>query len=432
MMVPKKSLFLAGAALVCLGAVPGAQKGGKAMYRRVTQPLKPVTLDLETGTLTRGPRVFKSNHATEVSIFNGDRAGFVGVDTGPGAPNGPCEWIDPANKSIGGRAGGATGLLDSFVFAYCSSALDPNSGGPGGAVCIGFRTGYTYGTVTGAGPSGTDVGTFSFTGLPANTNCSSFFGGFSCFLITITFGNTPLCFGGDGVGAAESNVSWSWQFKDLGTDGVLAKTFPFLGCVASCSNGPGTQAGSGLFDGQGMENRIDQYCPSGSLLASFTFGSVNMTNQGSAGFTSIDMVVQEASISTAAITVVNAAPNNQGKTASMALGAPGAALGLTANFAIGCAQATSNGLTIFRLGFGGLTPALPSKWGDILVPISAGTGITIVGPSHGQGILVFPAPIPKNFNFANTPFGFQGFCGDSPVGFTSQGIGSNVQLLPLQ
>ncbi len=428
MKASRKSL-LAAAALVGLAAAPSAQGRGIPTFRRVAKPPRPVTLDLQTGTITPGPPV--PDPTLEVTIFNGNRSGFVGVDTGAGAPNGPCEWIDVANKSIGGRAGGATGLLAQFEFAYCSAALDPNSGGPGGAVCIGFRQGYTSGTQTGSAPTGTDVGTFSLTGLPANTNSSSFFGGFSCFLITVSLGNLPICFGGDGIGP-EPNVSWSWQFKDLGTDGVLAKTFPFLSCIASCSNGPGTVPGPGLFSGQGMQNGIDRYCPAGSLLSSFTFSSANMTNQSIAlGFASIDMTIWEASISTAAITVVNAAPNNQGKTASMALAAPGAALGLTANFVLGCQQASANGLTIFRLGFGGLTPALPSKWGDILVPITAGTGITIVGPSHGQGILVFPAPIPKNFNFANTPFGFQGFCGDSPVGFTSQGIGSNVQLLPL-
>ncbi len=116
----------------------------------------------------------------------------------------------------------------------------------------------------------------------------------------------------------------------------------------------------------------------------------------------------------------------------MTLAAPGAALGMTANFTLGCSPAVVNGLTIFRLGFGGLTTPLPTKWGDILVPITTGSGMTIVGPPHGGGAVPFPAPIPKNFNFANAPFGFQGFCGDSPLGFTSQGVGSNVQLLPLK
>ncbi len=438
MMVPKKSLFLAGAALVCLGAVPGAQKGGKATYRRVTQPLKPVTLDLDTGTLTRGPRVFKSNHATEIAIDNGDRAGFVGVDTGPGAPNGPCEWIDPANKNIGGRAGGATGLLDSFVFAYCSSALDPNSGGPGGAVCIGFRTGYTYGTGArgaGSGPTGTDVGTFSFTGLPANTNCSSIFGGFSCFLITITFGNTPLCFGGDGVGPTESNVSWSWQFKDLGTDGVLAKTFPFLGCVASCSNGPGTIPNNPARDGVGMVNQVDQYCPAGTILSSFSFGSVNQTNQGVAGFTSVDLGSLEASSVTCGLTTtVAVAPSNQGKTTTLTEILP-AAIGLPAQFNLDCSPAAiGNKLAIFRLGFGGLVAELPSKWGGIVVNIAAGTGLNIlIGPHFQSPSLSFSIPqIPLNFNFACAPFGLQAFCGDNPFGFTSSGVGGIVRLLPLQ
>ena len=99
MRAPKETL-LAATALVCLAAVPNAQG-----LRRVTKPLRPVTLDLQTGTITPGPPV--PNPATCVSIFNGDRSGFVGVDTGKGAPNGPCEWIDTARKS--GRCAGIPG-----------------------------------------------------------------------------------------------------------------------------------------------------------------------------------------------------------------------------------------------------------------------------------------------------------------------------------
>ncbi len=430
MKAPKESLILAGAALACLAAVPSAQGGGIPTFRRIAKPLRPVTLDLQTGTITPGPPV-PAPTPIEVSIFNGDRSGFVGVDTGAGAPNGPCEWIDRASKFVGARAGGATGLLARFEFAYCSAAMDPNSGGNGGSVCIGFRQGYVAGTAANqGGPSGTDLGTFSLTGLPANTNSSSFLGGFSCFLITVSLGNTPIAFGGDGVGF-EPSVAWSWGFKDLGTDGVLAKTFPFLSCIASCSGGPFPGR-----DGQGMSDGVDRYCPAGTILSNFTFGSVNQTNQGpgSAGFTSIDMTIWEASIRTCgSTTTVAVAPSNQGKTAAFTEVLP-TAIGLPARFDLDCSPAAvGNKLAIFRLGFGGLVAELPSKWGGIVVNIAAGTGLNILIGPHGAGVVPFQVPqIPLNFNFACAPFGFQAFCGDNPFGFTSSGVGGIVRLLPLQ
>ena len=86
MRVPEESL-LAVAALVGLATAPSAQGGGIPTFRRVAKPLRPVTLDLQTGTITPGPPV-PAPTPVEVSIFNGDRSGFVGVDTGAGAPNG--------------------------------------------------------------------------------------------------------------------------------------------------------------------------------------------------------------------------------------------------------------------------------------------------------------------------------------------------------
>jgi hypothetical protein len=226
-------------------------------------------------------------------------------------------------------------MLTGFQFAYCSAALDVNSGGSGGSATIGFREGYVIGTAANvAGPSGTDVGYFSLTGLPANTNCSSFFGGFACYLISAGFNNLPLCFGGDGIGA-EPNVAWSWKFDDLGTDGVLSKTFPFLSCVATCTGGPRTTPpptpppSAVTPDGTGMINMVDQYCPPGTILSSFTFGTSNASH-----FTSISMDIREAAISTIATTSVIAGnPNILTEVTSLGIGTGGA-------WSLNCSAAT--------------------------------------------------------------------------------------------
>ena len=133
----KKSLF-AGAALLCLGTAANAQQDGP-MFRRVTKPLQNASLDLQTGTITRGPAVGNKglpNFNTCSSMNNLDHSGFVGVDSGPGTANGPCEWINAAIKSTG-----KSSFMTLFTFAYCSASTDPNSGGTGGKARIGFRVG---------------------------------------------------------------------------------------------------------------------------------------------------------------------------------------------------------------------------------------------------------------------------------------------------
>jgi hypothetical protein len=267
MMVPKKSLILAGAALAMLGASSSAQSQSGKVFARYTKPLSSVSLDLATGTITHGPAVNDRAATTVVDFANNDLGGFVGVDTGGGA----CEWIDAGTK--GNVSGNASDLMNNVVFAYCSAKLTPASGGVGGSVQLGFYEGYTVG---GPGPvPSTGVGLFNLTGLPGNTASSSFVNqGFRCFFINLTFANL--------VAFADGNIGYSWQFTDLGTTGLYAATFPFLSCVQSCSGtGP---------DGQGMVDLVDQYCPPGSLTATFSFGT---TPQGSY-FTSISMDVREA------------------------------------------------------------------------------------------------------------------------------------------
>lgn len=293
MMVPKKSLILAGAALALFGASASAQSQATGkVFSRYNKPLKSVSLDLATGTISRGPAVNNRSATTTVDFNNNDLGGFVGVDTG----NGFCEWFDAAVK---GFAGNASDLMNNFVFAYCSAMLAAGSGGPGGSVKLGFYEGYTWG---GGAPT-TTVAAFTLSGLPANTASSSFFGGFRCYFINVTFANL--------VAFADGPIGYSWKFLDSGTTGTLAGTWPFLSCVVSCS-GTVTQV-----DGQGMTDIIDEYCPPGSLRASFTFG----TTSGS--FTSMSMDVREATDFAATAVAYNATTSPNGDT----LNAPKAIVG---------------------------------------------------------------------------------------------------------
>ena len=96
-------------------------------------------------------------------------------------------------------------------------------------------------------------------------------------------------------------------------------------------------------------------------------------------------------------------------------------------------RAISRPRTRTERGFGGITPPVSSKWGDILVPIAAGTGMKHRrgNPRSRERRGHIPI-VPLSFNLAGVPFGLQGFCGDDPIGFTSQGLGSSVQILALR
>ena len=214
-----------------------------------------------------------------------------------------------------------------------------------------------------------------------------------------------------------------YRFEDLGTDGVLAKTWPLMACVSSCTGiGGGPPVAP---DGLGMVNFIDQYCPPGALLSSFTFGT-----SGPSYYTSISMDIREAAISTIATTSV-VAGNTAVLTEVTSIG-----LGTGGAFSLDCSMATvGNKLTIWRVGFAPLTPPLASKWGNILVPISAGTGQNFILGFHNQSAAVpFSVPdaaVPKDLSFACAPFGFQAFCGDAPKGFLSNGLQSQLNVKPL-
>ena len=110
MMVPKKSLILAGAALALFGASTSAQSQSGKVFARYNKPLKSVSLDLATGTITRGPAVNNKGATTTVDFNNNDLGGFVGVDTG----NCFCEWFDSGVKGFNGNN---SDLMNNIVFA---------------------------------------------------------------------------------------------------------------------------------------------------------------------------------------------------------------------------------------------------------------------------------------------------------------------------
>jgi hypothetical protein len=269
-----RTFLLLATTTLALSTTSGAQSRSGKVFARYDKPLESVSLDLATGTVTRGAAVRDRTITTVVDFFNNDLAGFVGIDTG----NGFCEWFDAGVKGFNGVA---SDCMSNIVFAYCTSMLTPGSGGPGGSVKLGFYEGY----LVGGGAPTTMVAVFTVSGLPGNSASSSFVGGFSCYFAEVQFGSL--------IGFSDGPIGYSWGFLGVGATGVLAGTWPFLACVVSCSGA------IGQVDGQGMTDALDQYCPPGTLRSTFTFG----TTSGS--FTSFSMEIREA-IATPSITAYNA------------------------------------------------------------------------------------------------------------------------------
>jgi hypothetical protein len=288
MMVPKKSLAFTGATLIALSAFAGAQS---QKFSRYSKPLTSVSMNLETGVVTRGPQVSNQAVVTTADLKNLDLGGFIGVDTGAGF----CEWIDAAEKGSGAQGSGPvpSDLVSNFVFAYCSAALDTASGGPGGTMTWSFFPSHTTGA---AHPATSDsAGTFTLTGLPSNTAAGAVFAQIACFFINITFGSSPLPF-------ADGKIGYSWTFEDADSVGIFAATFPFLSCVTSCS-------GTGL-DAVCMDDFIDQYCPAnipGSApLATFSFGTTAFGGY----FTSVNIELREVDVTATSGTYDGSTPGS--------------------------------------------------------------------------------------------------------------------------
>lgn len=380
MKVSMKSLFLAGTAVALFGASATAQSQSGKVFARYNKPLKSVNLDMDTGTITYGPAVNDRAAGTIADFSNIDLGGFVGVDTG----NCFCEWFDAGLKGVGAnQPGNASNMISNIVFAYCSSKAGVASGGPGGTVKLGFYEGYALG---GGAPT-TACAVFTLTGLPAHTASSSFFGGFTCYFINVTFGTMVCC--NDGL------LGYSWKFLDAGADGVLAGTWPFLSCVQSCS-------GTGI-DGQGMRDFIDQYCPPGSLRATFTFGTTPFGGY----FTSMSMDVREAADLTATTTNFNGNGTN-----ADTLGASAAVLGQnwSTAVAIGHAHGASGAFSLRVRTMSVNGPTITSPIGGRQTQVlSAGTLlITLAGSHNGATGGTPPVAIPKSLGLCATVWSAQG------------------------
>lgn len=382
MMVPKKSLFLAGAALAVFGASASAQSHSGKVFARYNKPLKSASLDLATGTVTRGPVVSGRPGSTVADFTNIDLGGFIGVDTGGGA----CEWIDAGTKGV---IPNASDLMNNVVFAYCSTMADQNSGGPGGSVLLGFFEGYNTG---GPAPT-TAVALFNLTGLPGHTANSSFIalvlgsGNASCFFLNLIFANC--------ISFADGDIGYSWGFTDLGTTSVLAATFPFLSCVQSCSGtGP---------DAQGMVDLIDQYCPPGGAVNTFSFGT---TPQGSY-FTSISMDVREVADAEAVATTWNSQNIN-----SDLLSATAIVIGSNwqVNIAIAGHTHGASGPTNVKVRTNCINgPNLNSPTGHPIEILTNGTlALTLADPHNGTITSYNPFAVPCDITLVGLPWAAQG------------------------
>lgn len=356
-MLARRSAALVLAALLSTPAVLAQGASGK-VFGRYTGPMRSVTLDLESGTITPGP-VTGTRAASTISDFpNLDLAGFVGVDTGAGA----CQWVDAGAK---GSSTNRSDLVTSVVFAYCSAQLTPASGGPGGAVSLGFYEGYPSGGPAPA-PS-TGVGLFTLAGLPANTVSSSFFRGFRCYFMTVNFGQM-LAF-------ADGPIGYSWTFEDTGTDGILAGTWPFLSCVQSCS-GPGP-------DGLGMDDSLDQYCPPGSALRNrFSFGTTPLGDY----FTSLSMDIRERTDIESVATSWNGDGSNLDVLAApaMVLGEPWTP-GVTVNDVHQAAGNAPMSLVVRTTCINGNNVTSPIGGRPIEVLVSGALGLRLVATHGPQG-----------------------------------------------
>ena len=408
MMVPK-SLLLASAALLSFTSAADAQQQTKV--RRVTKPLVNATLDLQTGMYTIGSAVNEKGASvfnTEISLFNTDFSGFVGIDSQT------CEWYSSANKGTG-RTGGKSQIMTSFLFAYCSSALSTASGGVGGSAIITFRDGYTG--PSGGAPSGPATAQFNVSGMPANTNSSSFFGGFNCFFLRVRSANnapaSPARTFEGGQVMPDGQMGWGWNFADLATDGTLAHTFPFLACVQSCSGVGPDQTG-------GMVNYVDQYCPTGSLLATFTFGTTTT-------YSSVSMEIREAEAITGATVSNNGTGVNPAGSLANIAGTP--TLGGFWKMSMNCAGADPSKIYILRISFLPPIPPSPTPFGEGLIN-GGGPGNNFFG-GHGGAAVTFPpggpgVQLPLDLAFQNSCYGVQALCGDSPKGFFTNAVFETV------
>ena len=92
-----------------------------------------------------------------------------------------------------------------------------------------------------------------------------------------------------------------------------------------------------------------------------------------------------------------------------------------------CRAATPGKASIFRFSIVDKPAPLPSKWGEILVSLTAGTGFHRVGPPVGSGIHPQTIVIPDDPALVCVPLRVQGFCASHPRGFLGNALESPIR-----
>ena len=457
MIVPVRFLILAASLGIFEGSA-GAQAQGNKLFRRASAP-RQVSLDLGTGTYTRGPVVNDRGGTTvtdltNLDIFDGSGLGWVTTDTGGGA----CKWFQMASKGLGvnqGIGGGGhqhfppagSDLMSDILFFYCSGALDVLSGGGGGSVEIGFYEGYT---IFGGAPTTTAV-VFNLTGMPGNTAPGGFLGGSGCYGLNVLF--SPMVAFADNI-----FVGYSWHYQDVGTDGLYGATFPFIACVVSCSGlsiysgsagGAGTATGLNE-DGQGMLDAFDAFCtgafPNGPTANTFTFATSGPFAPPFAPTTraSINMEVREAAeLATTNVDYNDAAPIQNLDT----LTATPATLGTTWTATFTRAGGGSGRFQIrvwnTRLGGNGIAPdtgSVPWPTGTGGRKMASGTYFASLPPgqtpagspvaptiAYSAGVGTAVSGIPKDYAFCGLHFAAQARSGTGAAGTGTPRLSSAVE-----
>ena len=107
------------------------------------------------------------------------------------------EWVDWASLETGtaNKQCKGTRIIQSFTFAYATSALDPSAGGPGASLNIAF-----YENTDGFGALGIERARFTFTGLPGRLPGESLAG----FAMTADLTPGMLCL-------IDGDIGWSYE-----------------------------------------------------------------------------------------------------------------------------------------------------------------------------------------------------------------------------
>jgi hypothetical protein len=408
MMVPTKSL-LVGAALAVLGASASAQVTVKTnKHFRRAGGAKQATLDLGTGTYTRGPAVNNRGGTTiadftNIDAFDGAGFGWLVTETGGGV----CKWFSSGSKGTqpGQTPANNSDMVSDVVFFYCSTALDTLSGGIGGSASLEFYEGYT---VTGGRPT-TFVVSIGMSQMPANTvdGDPTVITGAGCWGLRIEFQPMITTF------QDQTFHGYSWQFDDEGTVSGLAKTFPFLSCIVSCSGlniltkgtagGIGGPIGAGE-DGQGMIDVIDQFCTAPVTAASFSFGTT-ATPWAPTTRVSVNMRINEAIDAATTNLNYNATLTPNGDTLSANKATVGARWTLT----ITRSPVTVAGAFVVNVKRG----RFPGNGGNPTPPVTgrvliAGAPLTSLPSTPHNGTTgSVGQDVPLNFNFCGLHFAAQ-------------------------